>query len=334
MNETTPKISVIVPVYKAEAYLHPCVDSILAQTSQNFEVLLIDDGSPDRSGEICDEYARKDRRVRVFHKENGGVSSARNMGLDNARGKYVCFVDSDDSVGVYYLEHLLEGEDDIVVTGLSFVSREGERIKHHIPNAFQTSQKNKVGNCIPNLESLILLNGPYQKRFKRKLLHEHRILFDLECSSGEDTLFVLEYMQYVESIRVISCSDYYYYNRGGSLSKQRSLYFVAYNFARKMFLLRSSLIQKFAITDRNYLKRVSLLYQEYLCVSVYSLYYQQISKKERLFFLEKVYSDNRGLKLTLNRKLHFRNAISIILLKLGNVQLADWIYSFLFKFKW
>ena len=96
MNETTPKISVIVPVYKAEAYLHRCVDSILAQTFQDFEVLLIDDGSPDRSGEICDEYARKDKRVRVFHKENGGVSSARNMGLDNARGEYVCFVDSDD----------------------------------------------------------------------------------------------------------------------------------------------------------------------------------------------------------------------------------------------
>ena len=89
MNETTPKISVIVPVYKAEAYLHRCVDSLLAQTFTDFEVLLVDDGSPDRSGEICDEYARKDRRVRVFHKENGGVSSARNMGLDNARGEYV-----------------------------------------------------------------------------------------------------------------------------------------------------------------------------------------------------------------------------------------------------
>ena len=91
-----PKISVIVPVYKAESCLHRCVDSILAQTFSDFEVLLIDDGSPDKSGEICDEYALKDSRVRVFHKENGGVSSARNLGLDNAKGEWITFCDSDD----------------------------------------------------------------------------------------------------------------------------------------------------------------------------------------------------------------------------------------------
>lgn len=91
-----PKVSVIVPLYKAEKYIHRCVDSILAQTFTDWELLLIDDGSPDRSGEICDEYARKDNRIRVFHKKNGGVSSARNLGLDNMRGEYVTFVDADD----------------------------------------------------------------------------------------------------------------------------------------------------------------------------------------------------------------------------------------------
>ena len=89
-------ISIIVPVYNAEKYLHRCVDSILAQTFTDFELLLINDGSKDNSGKICDEYAAKDPRVRVFHKENGGVSSARNMGLDNAKGEWVTFVDSDD----------------------------------------------------------------------------------------------------------------------------------------------------------------------------------------------------------------------------------------------
>lgn len=89
-------ISVIVPVYKVEAFLPRCVDSILAQTYKNLEILLVDDGSPDRSGEICEEYARKDTRVRVIHKENGGLSSARNAGIDVAGGDYVAFVDSDD----------------------------------------------------------------------------------------------------------------------------------------------------------------------------------------------------------------------------------------------
>ena len=93
-----PKISIIVPVYRAEAYLHRCVDSILAQTFTDWELLLIDDGSPDKSGEICDEYAQKDSRVRVIHKENGGVSSARNYGINHASGEYLMFVDSDDMV--------------------------------------------------------------------------------------------------------------------------------------------------------------------------------------------------------------------------------------------
>ena len=88
------EISIIVPVYKVEKYLRKCVDSILAQTFTDFEVILVDDGSPDNSGKICDEYAEKDNRVRVIHKENGGLSSARNAGIDVARGKYLGFVDS------------------------------------------------------------------------------------------------------------------------------------------------------------------------------------------------------------------------------------------------
>ena len=90
-----PKISVIVPVYKVEEYLHRCVDSILSQSFTDFELILVDDGSPDNCGKICDEYAQKDSRVKVFHKPNGGVSSARNYGLDNAKGEWIAFVDSE-----------------------------------------------------------------------------------------------------------------------------------------------------------------------------------------------------------------------------------------------
>lgn len=119
MKELNPKISVIVPVYKAESYLHRCVDSLLAQTFQNFEILLVDDGSPDCSGEICDEYAKKDKRVRVFHKENGGVSSARQCGLDNAKGEYTIHADPDDWVEPTMLEELYkkakENDADMVI---------------------------------------------------------------------------------------------------------------------------------------------------------------------------------------------------------------------------
>ena len=93
-----PIISVIVPVYNVEKFLRRCIDSILTQSFTDFELLLIDDGSKDNSSEICDEYAKKDNRIKVFHKENGGVSSARNLGLDKARGEWVCFCDADDSI--------------------------------------------------------------------------------------------------------------------------------------------------------------------------------------------------------------------------------------------
>jgi glycosyltransferase involved in cell wall biosynthesis len=103
-----PLISVVVPVYKVEQVLHYCIESILRQTYSNFELLLIDDGSPDKSGEICDEYAKKDKRVKVIHKKNEGVSIARNTGFDNAKGEYIVCVDSDDYVDERYLQDFID----------------------------------------------------------------------------------------------------------------------------------------------------------------------------------------------------------------------------------
>ena len=99
-------VSVIVPVYKVEKYLSKCLDSIVNQTYKNLEIILVDDGSPDNSGKICDEYAQKDSRIKVIHKENGGLSSARNAGLDIATGEYIAFADSDDSVHLDFVEKL------------------------------------------------------------------------------------------------------------------------------------------------------------------------------------------------------------------------------------
>lgn len=101
-----PEISVIVPVYKVEDYLPDCIDSILKQSLSDFELILVDDGSPDRCGEICEEYARRDKRIKVFHQENRGLSGARNTGMDHAAGKYITFVDSDDVISPEYLRVL------------------------------------------------------------------------------------------------------------------------------------------------------------------------------------------------------------------------------------
>lgn len=119
--DTTNLVSIIVPIYGVEAYLCECVDSLLVQTHQNLEILLIDDASPDGCAEICDQYARKDPRVKVIHKPNGGAASARNAGLDAAVGAYICFVDADDVVEKEYVQYLLnnlmKASADIAVCG-------------------------------------------------------------------------------------------------------------------------------------------------------------------------------------------------------------------------
>ena len=125
-----PVISIIVPVYNAEKYLHRCIDSILSQTFTDFELLLIDDGSTDSSSIICDDYLREDSRVRVFHKKNGGVSSARNMGLDNAKGKWITFVDSDDFISSNFCEILLDNEnEDLVICSFETFGNIKEKCK-------------------------------------------------------------------------------------------------------------------------------------------------------------------------------------------------------------
>jgi len=120
-------ISIIVPVYNSQSFLNECVDSILAQTHQNIEVILVDDGSIDQTGFICDEYARLDARVVVVHKSNGGVSAARNTGLDKAQGEYILFVDADDYIDPdmcqTLLIRILEKNADIAVCGLRNVTR-------------------------------------------------------------------------------------------------------------------------------------------------------------------------------------------------------------------
>lgn len=128
-----PELSIIVPVYKVEPYLRRCIDSILAQTFRDFELILIDDGSPDNCGAICDEYAAKDSRIIVIHQKNQGVSAARNAGLDIARGTYLGFVDSDDWIEPEMYETMIatakEKQVDVVVCGIKYQSDSGEFIR-------------------------------------------------------------------------------------------------------------------------------------------------------------------------------------------------------------
>ena len=177
-----PKISVIVLVYKAEKYLHRCVDSILSQTFTDFELILVNDGSPDNCGAICDEYAQKDNRVRVFHKENGGVSSARNLGLDNAKGEWITFVDSDDWLKPGCLEQLTNKLDaDMIKCGIEASDKSSiwtvENNKYSVKQFLEKNEKDFIART-----SCVTL-------FKTKLINKFNIRFDKHIRYGEDMIF-------------------------------------------------------------------------------------------------------------------------------------------------
>lgn len=196
-------ISVIVPVYKAEKYLHRCVDSILAQSYTDFELLLINDGSPDNSGAICDEYAAKDSRVRVFHKGNGGVSSARNMGLDNARGEWVTFIDSDDWVEIDFFKKLTTHLDADFIVG-SIYSTDGQS---WIMKDCICSPKNFMEKYIDSP----MMRSPWGSLLKLSLINDNNIRFDPLIRYGEDTIFNMEYLFYCRSLRLSNFLGYNYY---------------------------------------------------------------------------------------------------------------------------
>ena len=318
------KISVVVPVFNAERYLSQNIGRILNQTYTDFELILVDDGSTDKSGGICDEYAQKDERVKVVHKENGGVSSARNRGVEESKSKFITFVDADDEVNENYLSHLMfEHKVDLVVSGLTFV--QSTKKVNIIPSAFYSINISEIGKIIPELEYKLLLNGPCHKRFKKEILEFNKICFNTNISHGEDTLFVLQYMQHVSSINVCHYSDYSYnQSTQGSLSKSHAKYKEAYHFAEEMYRLRLQMCERFKIENKRYITYLRELYQEYLFVSVYALYYHKESKSVRLEFLKKVYSSCKKLSYKVNTKK--ANIISTFLCKLGNPKLSDLLY--------
>ena len=188
------KISVIVPVYNTEKYLNRCIDSILAQTFTDFELLLIDDGSTDSSGKICDDYAAKDSRVKVLHKENGGVSRARNLGIDNAQGEYLSFIDSDDYIRPEMYEKLAKIIDiygvDLVCSNLE---QNGKVLANKTPQNRVIDKQEIHYKILPYFtENDTLGAGGYTTMLiKRSVLEKGSVRFYEDFAFQEDTMFMI-----------------------------------------------------------------------------------------------------------------------------------------------
>ena len=199
------KVSVIIPVYNSGPYLSRCIDSVLEQSFSDFELLLIDDGSTDGSDKLCDAYAEKDCRIHVFHKKNGGASSARNVGLDNAKGEWVTFIDSDDYVLDNYLSIGFDDNNDLYVQNWKYTNG-------MVKDWYEQCVIDQDGYCqfLKDNIHTDIFRTVWGFFFKRKILCDNNILFDTRFKLGEDTLFVMDFYKYAQSIRIMNNSCYIY----------------------------------------------------------------------------------------------------------------------------
>lgn len=218
-----PKVSIIVPVYNAEHYIRRCIDSILNQEYTNFELIVVNDGSKDSSGQICEEYAKKDPRVVVIHKENTGVSDTRNVAIDQARGAYLQFLDSDDWITPNATKLLVsraeENNCDMVVADFYRVVGKRVSAKGDIDEGGLLTKEEFASHMMENPADFYY-GVLWNKLYKREIIDTHQLRMNTDIDWCEDFMFNLEYMRFAERYYILQTPIYYYVKTKGSLVSQ------------------------------------------------------------------------------------------------------------------
>lgn len=230
-------VSIVVPVYNVEKYLNRCVDSIINQSYNNIEILLVDDGSTDSSGKLCDDYLKKDSRIKVIHKQNGGLSDARNFGIDKSTGDYLCFIDSDDWIEKDMIMNLFNSiineKSDISICRRYRVYDNQEKIVE----SFQTFPKSCVFNNIAGLNYLMSFCGydmsVCDKMFKSSLFSDVRFPFGKTC---EDSFTTYKLFAKANKISYIDKPLYNYYYRVNSITRNKDVNETVITAANEQFM--------------------------------------------------------------------------------------------------
>lgn len=286
-----PYISVVVPVYNAENSIERCVNSITGQTFADMEILLVDDGSKDNSSELCDKLAQSDNRVRVIHKENAGVSAARNTGMDEATGKYILFVDSDDYLPLNYVEEMVRaqkefGEEAFVWTALQIVS-ENQSLKEEWLAYGEEERSVAERKDVLKFSARYVLNSPVNKLYHRNIIKDNRLRMDENLSIAEDLLFNLQYLDATGECPVIILNRVpYYYIRNGEVSLDHGYKKDYYKIHKEVLKTLWKYVQKWQVPKEDvplYYKR----YREYMQNAFANLEYKNCSLNRFGKFVEK-----------------------------------------------
>lgn len=208
------KVSVIVPLYNAENFAKRCIESVLLQSFSNYELILIDDGSKDNTGAICDQYAAKDNRIRVIHKKNGGVSSARNEGLNIAQGEWVTFLDADDWIEPNFLSIVEESSDNSVdwIFGQWRTVWNKGRMNEINDQEKETEFKNwdDIKNIWNEIANVDICRCPWGKFFRRSIIEDNNLRFDQNLTYGEDTVFNYQFLTKIKGLKLSNTDNAHY----------------------------------------------------------------------------------------------------------------------------
>lgn len=217
-----PMVSIIIPIFNSEKFLNNTIESVLNQTYENFELLLINDGSTDSSAKICDAFAKSDYRIQVLHIPNNGPGNARNHGISLAKGNYIQFVDSDDSIEVNMVEQLVKCMTsemaEVVVCGMKNLDSSNRVSISSHPT--KLSLDNEIKNDFVHLLKLGLAYSPVNKMYRKSIIDEYNIKFNDNLSIGEDALFNIKYFSKCSKVFIYEKPLYIYHQREGSLTKR------------------------------------------------------------------------------------------------------------------
>lgn len=323
LNMLSQKISIIIPVYNTASYLKRCLDSILAQSVIDFEVILVNDGSTDDSGMICDSYAENHDNIRVIHQGNRGVSAARNRGIEVALGGWLTFIDSDDYVKPNYLSTMIASgnrfNSDLVMTGLVKTWCDSGYVDIR---SFEdlVVKKDKLDLLYEN-NILQRQKGPVVKLFKNDIIRNNHLRFDERLSRGEDALFVYNYLLYCNTISVVSGANYVYCLRSASLMSQGLASFETERYGYEK--MKSIILQ---LIDRNnihhpYPEDFLIYWFERIINSIYSRDNNYDKKARIMFLMELDYCYYKKWK----KPISWKETIFKNLLTNKHFQLFDWI---------
>ncbi len=321
------KYSIIIPVYNTEKYLNKCIDSVLNQTYSNIEIIIINDGSTDKSLELCNQY--KDQRIKLFTHENRGVSYTRNIGIDNATGEYIIFVDSDDYIENNAIELINEKiqNSDLDLIQFAFSTFEAEEM----PIAKNVFTEKVISDSINEKINYMIerevINSIWNKCYNTNILNKNSIRFAEDIKIGEDLIFNLEYFSYISNFDILNVNLYNYrLNVANSLTKK-------YNENKYVMLMKvNDILEKFAnkYNDDKIIATAKYIKFKSICSCTFDLFNLECkyTKLHKLKIINEFKTN--VIKIKTNRKIF--KILNFIYLNM-NARIIYLVFKFMYKFK-